>query len=77
MGEALLVVQFLNAAIAAGLNLSQMLEKVSSLIRERRFQGGTLTAEDLAGLLAEGDELERAARAQFQASLADPNTPQA
>lgn len=77
MGEALLVVQFLNAALVAGMNLAPMLEKVSGLIRERRFQGGSLTAADLEALLNEGDELERQVRAQFQASLADPNTPPA
>jgi len=75
MGEALLLVQFLQAAITTGLNLMPLLERVSSLIQQRRAEGGGLTMDDLASLLNEGDALEAAAKKQFQDTLADPNTP--
>ena len=74
MGEALLLVQFLQAAITTGLNLMPLLERVSSLIQQRRGEGGGLTMDDLASLLNEGDALEAAAKKQFQDTLADPST---
>ena len=75
MSQALLVIQFLNAALLAGVSMYPLLKQVSDLIIQRNAEGGTVTAEDLAGLLNDGDEKEAAARKQFEDTLADPNTP--
>lgn len=77
MGEALMLVQFLNAAITAGVNLVPLLEKVSTLIQQRHTEGRSFDAADLKTLFDEGDTLEQAARVQFDATLADPSTPPA
>lgn len=75
MGSALLVVQFLSAAAAAGMNVAGLLSKVSTLIETRHAEGKTLTKDDLLALMDEGDDVEAAARKQFADTLADPNTP--
>ena len=75
MAEALMLVQFIQAAVTAGLNLMPLLEKVSTLIQKRRAEGGSITQADLEALFDEGDVLAAAARKQFADTLADPATP--
>lgn len=75
MQAALMIVQFLGAAASAGMNLTGLLSKVSTLIEQRHKEGGTLTREDLEALFDQGDAVEAAARKQFADTLADPNTP--
>lgn len=75
MAEALLVIQVLQAAVTAGMNIAPLLGKVSTLIQSRHSEGRTVTVEDLTALFSEGDAIEAAARKQFADTLADPNTP--
>ena len=77
MSEALLLIQFLNAAVAAGLNMAEVIGRVSTLIGERHAAGATFSQTDLMALLDSGDAVEAAARKQFEDTLADPNTPKA
>jgi hypothetical protein len=77
MTEALMIVQLLTAAVNAGLNMMPLLQKVSDLIKKRQAAGETITADDLRAMFDDGDALEKAARNQFEATLADPNTPAA
>lgn len=75
MSEALLLIQFLNAAVNAGMNMAEVIGRVSGLITERHAAGQTFTQADLMALLDAGDAVEAAARKQFADTLADPNTP--
>jgi hypothetical protein len=75
MSEALLVIQWLTAVAAAGVNIADVLGRVSKLIAERQAAGQTLTQADLNAILDAGDALEAAARKQFEDTLADSNTP--
>lgn len=70
MDEALLAVQWVNAALVAGVNLSSFLQRLSSLIQQRRAEGGTLTDADLGLLFEAGDKLEAEMRTKAQAALA-------
>lgn len=69
MNEALLVVQFLNAALLAGLNAAEAIDRVSAMVRARHADGATLSAEDLKTLFDAGDVIEADALAQFEATL--------
>lgn len=75
MAEAILVVNFLSAAIAAGLNATVALERVSSLLKLRHASGGTISQDDLIDLFQAGDALEAEVMTKIRASLADPDTP--
>jgi hypothetical protein len=75
MAEALMLIQLITAATAAGMNIMPLLDKVSALIVKRHAEGKTINAADLKALFDEGDVIEAAALEQFDATLADPNTP--
>ncbi|MBI4291341.1 MAG: hypothetical protein HY661_07680 [Betaproteobacteria bacterium] len=75
MSEALMLVQFLSAAVTAGANVVDVLSRVSTLIAARAAAGQVFSSQDLLDLLDVGDALEVATRAQFAKTLADPNTP--
>jgi len=75
MEQALLIVQFINAALAAGALTLPLMQKVSALIVQRNSEGGTLTEKDLFALFDAGDAKAAAARKQYADTLADPNTP--
>lgn len=70
MNEALVAVQWVNAALVAGVNLSSFLQRLSSLIQQRRAEGGTLNDADLSLLFDAGDKLEVEMRTKVQAALA-------
>ena len=75
MTEALVLIQWLSAALAAGMNMAEVLGRVSALINERAAAGKTFSHQDLLDLFDAGDAVEAAARKQFADTLADPNTP--
>jgi hypothetical protein len=75
MAQMLLLIQLLTAATAAGMQIMPLLQKASALIIQRHGEGKTITADDLRALFDVGDAVQAAALAQFEATLADPNTP--
>jgi hypothetical protein len=72
MNEALVAVQLVNAALVAGVNLSDFLQRISALIEQKHAAGGTLQLADLDGLFKAGDELEAQMLARAQAALKAP-----
>ena len=77
MQNALLLVQFLQAAVTAGVEMLPLLEKVSNLIQAHRTAGTEFTKDELTKLFDEGDAYEAGARELFEKALADPNLPPA
>ena len=75
MEPALMIVQFMKAALTFGLLTLPLLQEVSNLIIKRNTEGGTLTRDDLMALFNAGDIKSAEARKQFEDTLADPNTP--
>lgn len=69
MSEALLVVEFVNAALVAGANLSVFLAKLSGQIQLLHAKGETLQRADLGKLFDEGDALEAAVLERAKAAL--------
>jgi hypothetical protein len=66
---AIRVVDWLSAAVAAGLNAAEALQRVSTLLASKHAAGETVTREDLMDLFAAGDVLEDAVRAKVEAAL--------
>lgn len=75
MAEALVLIQWITAAVSAGVNITEALTRVSALINQRAAAGQSFTQQDLMALFDAGDAVEAEARKQFADTLADPNTP--
>jgi hypothetical protein len=69
MNEARIVVEFISAALVAGVNIQDFLQRISTLIEQRHAAGGTLSYSDLDLLFKAGDELEAAQLARVRAAL--------
>lgn len=68
MAETLLVLQAVSAAIAVGMNAAEAVDRISALVRDAHARGATLSADDLATLFDQGDQLEAEVRARFLAA---------
>lgn len=72
---AIKAINYIAMAVNSGMNFSVAFERVSNLLRSKREANQPITQGDLVDLFDEGDELELEAKNQFEATLADPNTP--
>lgn len=70
MPQAILVINWAIAAINAGLNAAEALQRVSALLATKHAAGESVSQEDLMALFKAGDLLEDAVRAKVDAALA-------
>ena len=77
VATAIVVIDWLAAAITAGINATVAIDRMSAFLRERHAAGQEFTPKDLAALFNTGDSLEAAAARQFADTLANPDTPRA
>lgn len=74
---ALKILDIIGALVASGFSFDQAASKVSGMIKQRQSEGAAeITDADLQSVFDGTDAKIAAARAQFEKTLADPNTPQ-
>lgn len=69
MTEALLILKFIEMAMAVGVNLADYLTRVSDLVRERHAAGKTVSQDDLDALMDDGDLLEAKIKESFRLAV--------